>query len=195
MEINKEEQLDFCRVKKIDEKGFGFLKSLYFKQDIFFHITQIKNDLIREKIEKMKRGDFFLFFTSKETKDNRRKVKFIWYDLDSVPNILIPKFIQKLIFEFNDGTTNLFDLLFVVNELNRLTYLSKENFSLILKSKKITNTPTAIIPYLQPNELSELGEILNIEACWKSIKIPYWLEEVTEKIYGLNFLQKVKAGR
>ncbi|MDZ7767029.1 MAG: hypothetical protein U5K00_21870 [Melioribacteraceae bacterium] len=38
----EKELLDYCRVKKIFDKGFGFLSSLYHKENVFFHFSGIR---------------------------------------------------------------------------------------------------------------------------------------------------------
>ena len=62
----EKELLDFCRVKKIFEKGFGFLSSINYPQDVFFHFSKIKDEKVREELEKLKRGEclYFLYLSS-----------------------------------------------------------------------------------------------------------------------------------
>ena len=112
--------LIFAEVKKIDEKGFGFLKSLYYNIDIFFHFTQIKREDFLSKLQDMKRGDFFLFYTSILQKSGKRKAHNIWYSIEQVPLEYIEPFAKRIIEEFETGKTNIFDLIYVFDELRKI---------------------------------------------------------------------------
>jgi len=57
--------LDFCRIKKIFDKGFGFLSSLYHQENVFFHFSKIKDKEKRQSLFDLKRGIISVFFTSK----------------------------------------------------------------------------------------------------------------------------------
>ncbi len=172
------EPLDFCRVKKIDEKGFGFLKSLYYQCDIFFHFSQIKKEDFLSKLNEMKRGDFFLFFTSKLLPDGRRKVKEIWYSIDEISQDLLKNFAKKITEEFDNGKTNLYDLLFVFAELKKIDLISDEELNKILSSKKILNLPTTILPYLNKEETALLKTYLKFDSYKEEDKKPFWYEQL-----------------
>jgi len=168
------EPLDFCRVKKIDEKGYGFLKSLHYPMDIFFHFSQIKKEEFRVKLNDMKRGEFFLFFFSKLQKDGRRKVSELFYAIDTVPVEHLSGFTQKILEEFESGKTNIFDLIFVFNELRKINFLTEEMLTKILSSKRIASLPTTILPYLQENEIILFKSILRVD----ELKIkPFWYDD------------------
>jgi cold shock CspA family protein len=173
-----EEQLDFCRVKKIDEKGFGFLKSLYHSKDIFFHFSQIKKEEFAAKLKYLKRGDFFLFFTSKEMPDGRRKVKHIWYSIEEIPKELLHNFVNRLLNEFETGSFNLFDLLFAFGEIKKLNLISDETLRKVMQSKKILNLPTTLLPHLSKDEIQEFKKILKLEELENSSQKPFWYSEL-----------------
>lgn len=175
------EPLDFCRVKKINEKGFGFLKSIYYPNDIFFHFSQIKKEDFLDKLNKMKRGDFLLYFTSKLLPDNKRKVDKLWYELKQVPENLIQSFKIKITTEFNTGTINVFDLLFVFNDLKMNGYISEEDLIKILNSQKIKNLPTVILPYLDEEEFEILKKILDFDSISDLEVKPFWFDEFNNK--------------
>lgn len=178
--------LDFCRVKKFNEKGFGFLKGIHYEKEIFFHLSTIKNDIFKAKFDNLVRGSFFLFFISSE-KDGKRKVIKFWYELKEVPNNYIQDFIKKIIELLNTGTTNIFDLIFIISELKDNNYLTEKDYLEIFNSQRIKNNPISILKLLTESQLITFSEILQIE----KLKLlnqnsqPYWLEEfltLTEKI-------------
>lgn len=171
------EKLDFCRVKKIDEKGFGFLKSLYYEIDIFFHFSQIKKEEFLGKLNEMKRGEFFLYFTSKETKEGKRKVSKIWYSLASVSNEYYADFTRRIIEEFNEGKTNVYDLLFVFDEMKKLNLINESILDSIFVSTKILRLPTVIIPYLNQEEVKKLKRVLKFDELKDSSKKPFWYDD------------------
>ncbi|MFA6597523.1 MAG: DUF705 domain-containing protein [Ignavibacteriaceae bacterium] len=166
--------MDFCRVKKIDEKGYGFLKSLHYPADIFFHFSQIKKEEFREKLNDMKRGEFFLFFISKPQKDGRRKVAEIYYSIDAVPVEYLQPFAERVLVEFDSGRTNIFDLLFVFSEFRRINFLTEELLLKILASKRITALPTTILPYLTQNEIVLFKSILRFDELQTK---PFWYDD------------------
>jgi cold shock CspA family protein len=172
------EPLDFCRVKKIDEKGYGFLKSLYYPNDIFFHFSQIKKEDFLSKLQEMKRGEFFLFFTSFLQSNGKRKASKIWYSLDQVPPEYFPTLTERVATEFEGGKINLFDLLYVFDGLKKLGFISHENLISILSSKKIELLPTTILPYLSPEEIAKFKEILKIEELRNKEPKPSWFEDI-----------------
>lgn len=173
------EPLDFCRVKKIDPKGFGFLKSLHYPNDIFFHFSQIKNEEFSEKLNEMKRGQFFLYFTSKLRQDNKRKVDKLWYSIKDTPIDLQPAFIEKIVSEFDNGATNIYDLLFVFNELKNYKLLNSVVLEGIVSSKRILSLPTTIVPFLDTSEIALLKEKLEFEEISKSPSPPFWFDEIS----------------
>ncbi|GMU87658.1 MAG: hypothetical protein AMXMBFR48_28990 [Ignavibacteriales bacterium] len=172
------EPLDFCRVKKIDEKGYGFLKGLHYPFDIFFHFSQIQRDDFREKLNKMKRGDFIIYFTSKLQPTGKRKADKIWYALESVPADLIPDFSVRIIAEFNTGTINLYDLLYAFDELKKGSHLTPELINEVLNSQKVKNLPTTILPYISKEEYQRLLEFLNFDSIKENESKPFWYEDV-----------------
>ncbi len=172
------EPVDFCRVKKIDEKGFGFLRSQHYTNDVFFHFSQIKREELLAKLAKLKRGDFFLFFTSKARPDGKRKVDEIWYEAGEIPLAKIPGLIDALVKEFETGNTNLYDLLFVFSELKKKDYISVEATARILASQKIMNLPTTIVQYLTDEEFDILLTNLKFEELGLSPTKPFWYDEM-----------------
>jgi len=172
------EPLDFCRVKKIDEKGFGFLKSLYYPNDIFFHFSQIKREDFLVKLQEMKRGDFFLFFTSSLQQNGKRKARNIWYSLEQVPSEFFPEFTERIINEFEEGKTNMFDLIFVFDRLRGIGKIDENNIRRALDSKRIKYVPTTIIPYLKPEEIKLFKELLKIDELRNSENKPSWFDEI-----------------
>lgn len=171
------EPLDFCRVKKIDEKGFGFLKSINYSGDIFFHFSQIKKEEFLEKLNAMKRGEFFVYFVSKLLPDGRRKVAGIWYELKSVPKVFLDEFIEKFVKQFDEGTTNLYDLIYVYNEAKKMDIITNEHLLRILKGSRLFKTPTVILPFLNKEEIKQFAEVLNIGELKKINEKPYWLQD------------------
>lgn len=179
------ELLDFCRVKKITDKGFGFVRSIHYEGDIFFHYTQIKKQIFLDKLNKLKRGDFLIYFTSKLLPNNKRKVEHIWYEMDEIPKEFLPDFIRKIISEFEEGKTNVYDLLFVFDQLKKYNLLTAENLYIILNSKRILNLPTTIIPYLSNEEKKQFIGLLNLQQYNDSANKPFWLNEVQTIYDGL----------
>ncbi len=172
------EPLDFCRVKKFDEKGYGFLKSLYYPGDIFFHFSWIKQELFLEKLQAMKRGDFFLYFQSVVQPNGKRKTQKIWYSLEEVPAEYISAFADKLIEDLNEGKTNTFDILYAFTQLKRCGYLTSEMLHKFLTSKKIIALPTTILPSLSADEIIYFKSILNLDEIGKSANKPFWFEDM-----------------
>lgn len=172
------EPVDFCRVKKIDERGYGFVRSIHYQGDIFFHFSQIKREELLTKLEKLKRGDFFLFFTSKRQPDHRRKVDEIWYEIGEIPVVKIPGLVDTLLTELETGRTNLYDLLFIYSELKKSGYISLEITAKILASHKIMNLPTTILPYLTDHEMVQLFMNLNLDELGATGQKPFWYDEI-----------------
>lgn len=172
------EPLDFCRVKKIDEKGFGFLRGVVYPEDIFFHFSQIKKEEFLEKLNHLKRGDFFLYFTSRLRPDGKRKVEEIWYSLEEVPVSYISDFTQRIINLFGESRTNLYDLLHVVNEMKAMGYIRTPEMDMILESSKVLSLPTTIVPHLNEDELKTLLDNLHLAQLEKLETKPFWYEEM-----------------
>lgn len=168
--------LDFCRVKKINEKGFGFLKSLIYPEDVFFHFSQITKEEIKEKLDKMKRGDFFLYFISKKTNEGKRKVFKLWYNLKDVPKHLLSDFVNLVINKFYDDKINVFDLLYAFGEFRQVYELKEADLIRIFNSKKIQHNPTTILPYLNYHEYELLKKTLCVND-YENNK-PYWFDEL-----------------
>lgn len=172
------EPLDFCRIKKIDEKGFGFLRSLHYSGDIFFHFSQIKKEELLDKLQHMKRGDFIVYFTSRLNPQGKRKVDRFWYNLSDVPSELISEFKTRVIAEFNGTKINTFDLLHVFSELKSMNLIDTEELESILLSKKIYSLPTTILPFLTPEEIILFKQLLKLEELARSEKKPFWFDDV-----------------
>lgn len=172
------EPLDFCRIKKIDEKGFGFLRSLHYPGDIFFHFSQIKKEELLDKLQQMKRGDFIVYFTSKLNPQGKRKVDKFWYILKDVPPDLIPEFKSRIIEEFNGTRINTFDLLYVFTEMKAMELINNNELKTILLSKKIFSLPTTILPHLAPEEKLLFKQLLKIDELAKSEKKPFWFDDL-----------------
>lgn len=181
----EQEPLDFCRVKKIFDKGFGFLSSINYPQDVFFHFSKIKDAKIREELEKLKRGVVYIYYTSKE-KDNKRKVSRMWLKLESVPDYFIPEFKNKIIDELSSGKTNVFELAYIIKELKALKYLDHSDFELVLKSKKIQSNPSVIIQMLSDDELEKFDDVEKYfsDIRDQNIEKKVWINEVLTLIYG-----------
>ena len=139
----EKEVLDFCRVKKIFEKGFGFLTSLYFPENVFFHFSKIKDKEKRNTLSTLKRGVVSVFFTSKLF-DGKRKVDKVWLDIKEVPEKYLGDFIDRLLLELNDGTVNPFEIIDALKQLKEIGKLSEQNFKDIASSKKIQKNPSIL---------------------------------------------------
>ena len=181
----EKELLDFCRVKKVFEKGFGFLSSINYSQDVFFHFSKIKDEKVREELEKLRRGTVYIFYTS-HAENNKRKVSRMWLSLKNVPSYLIPEFIGKIIEELNDGRTNVFELAHIVNELRNSGDIKQKEFELILKSEKIQSNPSVIKQMLNDEELNKFGDI---DRYFNSIRdkkseSENWSSEILDKIFN-----------
>lgn len=175
-------RLDFCRIKKFDEKGFGFLRGIYYDTDIFFHLTSIKNKVFKEKFKNLVRGSFFLYFTS-EMKADRRKVKQFWYDIEEVPVKYFPELIHRITDLCNEGAVNLFDLVHIIDELKKISKIAPDVMLKILQSKRFSKSPVSLLPVLNPVETEIFSGILGVENLLNAAKDerPYWLDEYIEK--------------
>ncbi|MCF8259704.1 MAG: hypothetical protein K9J12_02945 [Melioribacteraceae bacterium] len=174
--MGKIEPLDYCRVKKIFDKGFGFLTSLYYAENVFFHFNDVKDPIAKEKLQKMKRGDVYFYFTSKE-KDGKRKVDRLWLKLAESDTELIPGFVSRVIYEFRQGRNNPFEVAFVIKELRRSKFLSNEKLISVLNSPNILKTPKIIFSILTEEEqiLAEQIEEYNLLLEEKSISPDEWI--------------------
>lgn len=186
--MNKEiEHLDFCRVKKIFDKGFGFLSSIYFEENIFFHFSKVRDKAVRESLQNMKRGVVYVFYTS-EPVDDKRKVKKLWTDISKVDTRLIPNFVEKVIEELQDGSTNIFETAHVIKLLREAELITKENFIKILELSRITKTPTIIEPILTQEEINKFDNYEKLIEDIKNSRIEKnkWIETILEKIVFRN---------
>ncbi len=158
------EPLDFCRVKKLHEKGFGFLQSLYYKEDIFFHFSKIKDPEVKEKFSNLERGKIYLYFTS-VAQGEKRKVNRIWLAIKNVPRQLIDQFVDRIILEFNEGKTNPYELAFVVKELIANKMIGKEKLKRIILSNKVLRIPSIILAFIDEEHtgFQRLKEIIENE--------------------------------
>ncbi|MBU1101465.1 MAG: cold shock domain-containing protein [Bacteroidetes bacterium] len=154
----KEEYLDYCRVKKIFDKGYGFLTSLYFPENVFFHFSKIKDPTVKKELEKLNRGAVYLFYTSEAVKGKRRVDK-IWFDLKDVEPSLINPFVMKIIAELDESKINIFELTHVIFLLRQAGVLNKNQFEKVLNAATVRKIPTAIIPMLTKNELEKIGNL------------------------------------
>lgn len=155
------EYLDYCRVKKIFEKGFGFLTSIYFEENVFFHFSKIKDDSVKSKLEELKRGEVYLFYTSKSVKGRRRTDK-IWFDLKEVDKKLIPQFVFRIIEELDGGKINIFELANVVFLLREAGLLKRNQFEKILFRNSVIKIPSSIIAMLSMKEKNKIPELENL---------------------------------
>ncbi len=173
------EPLDYCRVKKIFDKGFGFLKSLYYKEPVFFHFNNVKDPAAKEKLEKMKRGEVYFYFTSTLYKGRRRVYK-LWLDIGDIDKELIPQFSDRIIEEFISGKTNPFEVAYVVKQLRKNDYLSKENFKKIISSQKMIKTPSILKTMLIENETDKLENLEESVTLLENNKLTAdeWIESV-----------------
>lgn len=158
---NEKEVLDFCRVKKIFEKGFGFLTSLYHFENVFFHFSKIKDDEKREALSTLKRGVVSVFYTSKLL-DGKRKVDKIWLDIADVPQNLISDFIIRLILELKDGRTNPFEIIDALNQLRSIGKLTDQNYSDIIISEKIRKNPSILLKLISEDEKEVLEKLTSL---------------------------------
>lgn len=158
---NEKEVLDFCRVKKIFEKGFGFLTSLYHFENVFFHFSKIKDPEKREALSTLKRGVVSVFYTSKLL-DGKRKVDKIWLDLSEVPQNLIPNFIDRLLLELKDGRTNPFEIIDALNQLRKIDKLTDQDYSDIITSEKIKKNPSILLKLISEDEKEVLEKLTSL---------------------------------
>ncbi len=173
--------LDYCRVKKIFDKGFGFLKSLYHDENVFFHFSRIKDEEVKRKLEKLERGEVYLFYTS-YLRGNKRRADKIWLELSDVDKNLIPSFADKITDEFIYGKTNPFEVAHVIKLLRENKYFSLEKFRKILSSAKLQKTPSILKGMLTENEQSNEIDNLISQLEIDSIAKDKWVEEIINEI-------------
>lgn len=156
------ELLDYCRIKKIFDKGFGFLSSLYYKENVFFHFSKIKDINKRKDLENMKRGVVSIYYTSKGSA-NKRKVDKVWLEINEVPTKYLSNFIDRLIKELNVGVTNPFEIIDALSQLNQIGKLSQTHLEQIISSSKIIKNPSILEKMLPKSKVEfheQLSEIL-----------------------------------
>lgn len=180
----KTEPLDFCRIKKIFDKGFGFLTSLYYDENIFFHFSKIKDTEKREMLNNMKRGEVFVYYTSR-TNNGKRRVDKVWLNLAEVPQNMFPDFISRLITELNEGTLNLFEIIGVFSQLKETDKLTEEIYHQIISSKRILENPTVLLKLINENDFERIATVKNliIEFEHSGIKTPQFKNELFNLLY------------
>lgn len=151
--INETEVLDFCRIKKIFEKGFGFLTSLYHQENVFFHFSRIKDEEKKKTLLSLKRGVVSIFYTSKLF-DGQRKVDKVWLNISVVPENLLCGFVDRLILELNEGVTNPFEIIDALSQLKAINKLSEQNLRNIVYSNKILKNPSILEKLLSEDEIN-----------------------------------------
>ena len=140
---SEKEVLDFCRVKKIFKKGFGFLASLYYPENVFFHFSKIKDEEKRKELLTLKRGVVSVFFISKLL-NGKRKVDKVWLDILEVPEKYLNNFVGRLILELNDGKVNPFEIIDALNQIKVIGKLTEQNCRDIILAKKILINPSIL---------------------------------------------------
>lgn len=150
--------LDFCRVKKIFDKGFGFLTSIYYDDTVFFHFSKIRDQEIKEKLNGLKRGVVYLFYTSTSSK-GKRKVDKIWFDVNKIEPKLIPAFTFKIVDSFNGSKTNLYELAHVVMLLKESGYFNRSHFEKLLNTSSIKKIPSLISSLLSEAEKVKINDL------------------------------------
>lgn len=160
--MNAIQPLDFCRVKKIHENGFGFLQSLYYEQDVFIHFSKIKDPDVKASLENVERGKVYLYFTSDE-KDGKRKVRNVWLSLKNIPDKFLPDFVERIRKEFYDGKINPYELAHVINELILYKKVDAIFLEKILASPKVQRIPGLIKAFVTEtnNNKAEIDDIIN----------------------------------
>ena len=160
--VNQEQDIELlasCRIKKIFDKGFGFLSSLYYKENVFFHFSRIKDLEKRKKLEKLKRGVVSIYYTSKIS-NGKRKVDKVWLEISEVPINYLTTFIERLIQEPNDGKINPFEIIDALSQLNEIYKLNENHLEQIISSAKIDKNPS-ILEKMLPKSKIELHEQLS----------------------------------
>jgi len=174
--------LDFCRIKKIFDKGFGFLTSLYFEEPVFFHFNNVKDKAIKAKLENLNRSDVYSFFTSVKLK-GKRKVNKLWFDIKDISPELFPDFVEKIITELNNGKTNVFEIAYAIKHLRENNIIDKEKFREILNSTKVLSTPSVIISMLTEYDEINTNRVVEINNNLQSGKftVSEWTKKILEE--------------
>lgn len=183
--MSKIEPLDYCRVKKISEKGFGFLTSLYYKESVFFHFNYVKNLEAKAKLEKLKRGEVYFYYTSK-LRDGKRKVDKLWLNISDADQDLIPQFITRIIQELNFGRTNPFEVAHVIKELRSIKSITLQDFEKIIGTSKLLKIPSILKALLLEDESNKLDEIIELIEQYENqlINSDQWKSRVVKVIYN-----------
>ena len=181
--LEEKELLDYCRVKKISEKGYGFLTSLHYDQNVFFHFNGIKDPKVKEKLEKMKRGAVYFYYTSKPH-EKRRRIHKLWLDISEVESALLPDFVNKITEEFINGTTNPFEVAYVIKQLRENGFFGEDKFNKILSSEKLLRTPSILFAMLTENELKykEKFEEIIEQLELKEISEDEWVKKIPAQL-------------
>lgn len=182
---SEKEVLDFCRIKKIFEKGFGFLASLYHKENVFFHFSKIKDKEKHELLSNLKRGVVSVFFTSKFA-SGQRKVDKVWLNVEDIPKHFLADFIDRLILELNDGQTNPYEIMDALNQLRVTNNLTEKNYREIICSSKIKKNPSILLKLISENEFSLQSDLKLILKEWKN---EYPLKVEKDEILLSKFLE------
>lgn len=175
------EPLDFCRVKKIFDKGFGFLTSLYYKEPVFFHFNKVKDAYVKEKLENLERGEVYFFYTSIMNK-GKRKVYKLWLDVKDIDKSLINDFIERILAELNNGSINMFELTHVLKLFRMENLLKSEQIIKAVSSTKLLRTPTAVLTIFNDGEVEKKEKLEGLLTQYenKSISPKQWIAETTK---------------
>lgn len=178
--MEEKELLDYCRVKKISEKGYGFLTSIHYDQNVFFHFNGIKDPDVKEKLEKQKRGSLYFYYTSKPHKE-RRRINKLWLDISEVEKGLIPEFVENITKEFIFGKSNAFEVAYVIKQLRENDFYNLNRFQQILSSERLKKNPSVLLAMLTEKELLNKDEIENLIEDFSSLTITKqkWFEMIT----------------
>lgn len=179
--MEERELLDYCRVKKISEKGYGFLTSIHYHQNVFFHFNGIKDPDVKEKLEKQKRGALYFFYTSKPHKE-RRRIHKLWLDISDVEPDLIPVFVENITKEFILGKTNPFEVAYVIKQLRENDFLGNDNLSKIISSPKMLKTPSILLAMLKESESKNKDKIEELISELEADKLNRneWIKKIPE---------------
>jgi len=151
---------------------------------VFFHFSKIKDEKVREELEKLKRGVVYIFYTSQAEK-SKRKVSRMWLNLKNVPDCLIPEFKCNIIDELNHGKTNVFELAYIIKELRSIGHIQRKDFELVLNSKKIVSNPSVVEQMLNEKDLNQFEDfnkfLINIRD--QKFKYEIWSSEIINIIF------------
>jgi len=185
-EKKDKEILDFCRVKKIFEKGFGFLTSLYYPENVFFHFSKINDEEKKKTLSALKRGVVTLFYTSKLS-NGKRKVDEVWLNIEDVPEKLLGDFINRLILELNDGKTNPFEIIEALSQLRRIKKLTEQNYHDIISSKRILKIPSILLKIVSEDEKNIFDKLTHFLEELKGKN----LAELEQREYLINLIKNL----